>query len=176
MDEVVTSPWAFSSFDLNTGSFRTDIPIIDYGNSPTKFERFTGFIQDSIELNDQVVLSLGAKFEDSDLSGSSVQPGIRASYTLDEQNIFWGAYSRAYRQASLVEQYTTVSYARIWDPATSLWGNQSFSGDPNLDDEKMDAFELGWRTRPSDRLLIELSLYHYYTKRCSFFGATCLQY
>ena len=44
-------------------------------------------------------LSLGAKFEDSDLSGSSIQPGVRASYTLDDQNIFWGAYSRAYRQA-----------------------------------------------------------------------------
>jgi iron complex outermembrane receptor protein len=170
VDEVVTTPWAFSSFDLNTASFRTDIPIIDYGNSPAKFERFAGFIQDSIELNDHVVLSLGAKFEDSDLSGSSVQPGIRASYTLDEQNIFWGAYSRAYRQASLVEQYTTVSYARIWDPATSLWVNQSFSGDPNLDDEKMDAFELGWRTRPSDRLLIELSLYHYDTKDAVFSG------
>ena len=64
----------------------------------------------------RLVLSLGAKFEDSDLSGSSIQPGVRVSYTLDDQNIFWGAYSRAYRQASLVEQYTEVSYARIWNP------------------------------------------------------------
>ena len=40
----------------------------------------------------------------------------------------------------------------------------------NLDDEKMDAFELGWRTRPSDRLLIELSLYHYHTRMQFFRG------
>ena len=59
------------------------------------FDRFTGFIQNSTDLNDQIVLSLGAKFEDSDLTGSSIQPGVRASYTLDDQNIFWGAYSRA---------------------------------------------------------------------------------
>ena len=177
VDDVVTSPWAFSTFDPNTSSFREDIPVLEYGNSPTKFERVTGFLQDSIDLSDEIVLSLGAKFEDSDLSGSSIQPGVRVSYTLDDQNIFWGAYSRAYRQASLVEQYTEVSYARIWNPvdenATPLgkkWINTSFTGASDLDDEKMDAYELGWRTRPSDKLLIELSLYHYETKNAVFSG------
>ena len=187
VDEVVTSPWAFSTvdpsifasaFDLNK-SLRTDIPILEYGSSPTKFERFAGFLQDSIDLSDQLVLSVGAKFEDSDLSGSSIQPGVRVSYTLDDQNIFWGAYSRAYRQASLVEQYTEVSYARIWNPVDKNettnplgkeWINTSFTGASDLDDETMDAFELGWRTRPSDKLLIELSLYHYSTKDAVFSG------
>ena len=75
MDEVVTSPWAFSTFDLNTVCFRDRHSVLEYGNSPTKFERITGFIQDSIDLSMRVVLSLGAKFEDSDLSGSSIQPG-----------------------------------------------------------------------------------------------------
>ena len=170
VDDVVTSPWAFSTFDPNTSNFREDIPVLEYGNSPTKFERVAGFLQDSIDLSDEIVLSLGAKFEDSDLSGSSIQPGVRFSYTLDDQNIFWGAYSRAYRQASLVEQYTKVSYARVYNPATGVWINQSFAGDPSLDDEKMDAYELGWRTRPSDKLLIELSLYHYETKNAVFSG------
>ena len=36
-----------------------------------------------------------------------------------------------------------------------------FTESAHLDDETMDAYELGWRTRPSDKLLIELSLYHY---------------
>jgi outer membrane receptor protein involved in Fe transport len=178
VDDVVTSPWAFSTFDPNTSNFREDIPVLEYGNSPTKFERVAGFLQDSIDLSDEIVLSLGAKFEDSDLSGSSIQPGVRFSYTLDDQNIFWGAYSRAYRQASLVEQYTEVSYARIWNPvdknATNPlgkeWINTSFTGASDLDDETMDAYELGWRTRPSDKLLIELSLYHYETKNAVFSG------
>ena len=34
----------------------------------------------------------------------------------------------------------------------------------------MDAFELGWRARPSEDLLIELSLYHYDTKDAIFSG------
>ena len=181
IDERVTAPWDFPTPVMDTvpGSFTPaavpfppSIPIIDYHYqaNPTKFDRVSGFLQDAIDLNDNTVLAIGAKFEDSDLSGSSIQPGVRMSYTLDEQNILWGAYSRAYRQASLVEQFTKVSYARFYDPLNSVWINQSFASDRSLDDEKMDAFELGWRTRPQDNLLFELSLYHYDTQDAVFSG------
>ena len=57
----------------------------------------------------------------------------------------------------------------IWDPSTLHFGrNTNRFGQPQFDDEKMDAYELGWRTRPSDKLLIELSLYHY-TQRMQYF-------
>ena len=171
VNDVATDPWIFPTFDPSTGfPLRTDIPILDYGDSPTKFDRFTGFIQDSIDLTNRVVLSMGAKFEDSDLSGSTVQPGARFSYSFDDRNIFWGAYSRAYRQPSLVEKYTKVSYARIWDLNRSIWVNTFFESASDLDDERMDAYELGWRMRPSADLLIELSLYHYDTKDAVFSG------
>lgn len=170
VNDVATDPWIFPTFDSSTGSLRTDIPILDYGDSPTKFDRFTGFLQDSIDLTDQVVLSMGAKFEDSDLSGSTVQPGARFSYSFDDRNIFWGAYSRAYRQPSLVEKYTKVSYARIWDLNRSIWVNTFFESASDLDDERMDAYELGWRMRQSADLLIELSFYHYDTKDAVFSG------
>ena len=169
VDQVVTKPWAFA-LDPSNPTILSNIPILDYGDSPTSFDRFTGFIQNSTDLNDQIVLSLGAKFEDSDMTGSSIQPGVRASYTLDDQNIFWGAYSRAKRQPSLTEKYTKVSYARAFDPTTLKWAELSFESATNLNDETMDAYELGWRTRPSDKLLIELSLYYYSTKNAIFSG------
>ena len=170
VNDVVTSPWAFPTKENAADPNYSVIPILDYGTSPTKFDRFTGFLQDSIDLSDDVVLSIGSKFEDGDLSGSNFQPGARISFTLNEQNIFWGAYSRAYRQASLVEKYTKVSYARAWDPVDSNWTNLSFPGNSSNHDEQMDAYELGWRTRPSTDLLIELSLYHYSTKDAVFSG------
>jgi iron complex outermembrane receptor protein len=170
VDEVVTKPWAFSFDPTNPTSLLSNIPVLDYGDSPTSFDRFTGFIQNSTDLNEQTVLSLGVKFEDSDMTGSSIQPGVRASYTLDDQNIFWGAYSRALRQPSLTEKYTKVSYARAFDPTTLKWTELSFESAINLSDETMDAYELGWRTRPSDKLLIELSLYHYSTQNAIFSG------
>ena len=51
-----------------------------------------------------------------------------------------------------------------------FWLNQFFTGSSSSNDEEMDAYELGWRTRPSDKLLIELSLYHYSTKNAVFSG------
>ena len=170
VDESVTKPWAFSFDPLNPNSPLSNIPILEYGNSPTSFDRIAGFIQNSTDLNDQVVLSLGAKFEDSDMTGSSVQPGVRVSYSFNDQNIFWGAYSRALRQPSLTEKYTKVSYARVFDPASFKWSELSFESATNLADEKMDAYELGWRAQPSEKLLIELSLYHYDSKNAIFSG------
>ena len=166
VNEQVTPPWAFPT--INSSGIPDQIPILNYGTSPQKFDRFTGFFQDSISLTDDIVLSIGTKFEDGDLSGSNTQPGARLSFSFNDNNIFWGAYSRAYRQASLVEQFTEVSYARVY--SGGLWINQSFSGNPANHDEKMDAYELGWRTRPSADLLIELSLYHYNTKDAVFSG------
>ena len=46
-----------STFDLNQ-SLRNDIPVLGYGDSPTKFERLSGFLQDSIDLTDQLVFSV----------------------------------------------------------------------------------------------------------------------
>jgi iron complex outermembrane receptor protein len=172
VDEIATPPWRFPAFDPSTGTLRSDIPILDYGTSPTSFDRYAGFLQNSIDLNDRIVLSLGSKFEDSDLTGSSIQPGARLSYALDKRNILWGAYSRAYRQASLVEKFTKVSYGRIWNHPLlpGQWLPMDFESDPTLDDEKMDAFEFGWRTRPQDNLLFELSLFYYDTKDAVFSG------
>jgi iron complex outermembrane receptor protein len=172
VDEIATAPWRFSAFDPSSGTFRTDTPILDYGNSPKSFNRYTAFFQNSIDLDDRTVLSVGSKFEDSDLTGSSIQPGARISYALDQQNLLWGAYSRAYRQASLVEKFTKVSYGRLWNhPAVpNQWSTMDFEADPTLDDEKMDAFEFGWRTRPQENLLLELSLYHYNSQDAVFSG------
>ena len=113
---------------------------------------------------------MGSKFEDSDFSGTTYQPGVRASYSLNRDNLLWGAYSRAHRQASLVEKYTEVSYARFWDATNGIWINQSFEADPTLDDEVMDAYEIGWRSSPSEKFLWELSLFYYDTKDAVFSG------
>ena len=174
--ERVTAPWAFDVYDTDPDTglpvdlVPDQIPIIDYNyqNNPSDFSRITGFLQNSTDINNQISVSIGVKFEDSDLSGTTTQPGLRASYLLDENNILWSAYSKAYRQASLVEQYSKVSYARAL--SGPFWLNQFFTGSSSSNDEEMDAYELGWRTRPSDKLLIELSLYHYSTKNAVFSG------
>ena len=172
--EVVTSPWDFPVLDLasltplSIPGFNS-YPILNY-RGPKSFGRFSAFVQDTFEVNEDFFVSLGSKFEDSDFSGTTYQPGIRASYSVNPENLFWGAYSRARRQASLVEKNTEVSYARFWDATNGIWINQSFEADPTLDDEVMDAYEIGWRSSPSEKFLWELSLFYYDTKDAVFSG------
>jgi iron complex outermembrane receptor protein len=173
--EVVTSPWGFDVYESNTSVSPLSIPgfnsypILNYGGADS-FERFSAFVQNTFEVNEDFFISFGSKFEDGDFSGTTFQPGVRASYSVNPDNLLWAAYSRAHRQASLVEKYTEVSYAREWDPLSSRWINNSFPPRPELDDEVMDAFEIGWRSSPSEKFLWELSLFYYDTKDAVFSG------
>jgi hypothetical protein len=173
--EVVTSPWDFDVYESSTSVSPLSIPgynsypILNYGG-PDSFERFSAFVQNTFEVNEDFFFSFGSKFEDGDFSGTTFQPGVRASYSVNSNNLLWGAYSRAHRQASLVEKYTEVSYARFWYPTDGKWVNESFNADPTLDDEVMDAYEIGWRSSPSEKLLWELSLFYYDTQDAVFSG------
>ena len=175
--ETTTEPWRFLTIDPKIGP-SVDIPILQY-YGPNSFERFSAFLQDTFEVNEDFFISFGNKIEDGDLSGTTVQPGIRASYSINKYNLLWTAYSRAHRQASLVERHTEVSYARIWNPnpfhpdlnpTGKQWINQSFEADSSLDDEVMDAYEIGWRSSPSEKFLWELSLFYYDTQDAVFSG------
>ncbi|MDC1004562.1 TonB-dependent receptor [Opitutales bacterium] len=139
-------------------------PILDYDQSFTKFDRYTGYIQDSISLTDEILISVGAKVEENDLAGFGLQPGIRASWIANDQNIFWAGYAKTHRQPSLRERYTDLTPIWTWNSTTSKWESKTYEGDSSLDREEMDAHELGWRLRPSEDLLFELSTYYYDTQ------------
>ena len=139
-------------------------PILDYDQSFTKFDRYTGYIQDSISLTDEILISVGAKVEENDLAGFGLQPGIRASWMANDQNIFWAGYAKTHRQPSLRERYTDLTPIWTWNSTTSKWESKTYEGDSSLDREEMDAYELGWRLRPNEDLLFELSTYYYDTQ------------
>jgi len=139
-------------------------PILDYDQSFTKFDRYTGYIQDSISLTDEILISVGAKVEENDLAGFGLQPGIRASWMANDQNIFWAGYAKTHRQPSLRERYTDLTPIWTWNSTTSKWESKTYEGDSSLDREEMDAYELGWRLRPTEDFLFELSTYYYDTQ------------
>jgi outer membrane receptor protein involved in Fe transport len=139
-------------------------PILDYDQSFTKFDRYTGYIQDSISLTDEILISVGAKVEENDLAGFGLQPGVRASWMANDQNIFWAGYAKTHRQPSLRERYTDLTPIWTWNSTTSKWESKTYEGDSSLDREEMDAYELGWRMRPTEDFLFELSTYYYDTQ------------
>ena len=148
-------------------------PILDYDQRFTEFERYNAYVQDSISISDNVLLSAGAKLEENDLSGFGFQPGIRASWMVNNQNLFWAGYAKTHRQPSLRERYTDLTPTWTWNSAVSKWESKTYEGDSSLDREEMDAYELGWRLRPNEDLLLELSTYFYDTQN-AVRGATSL--
>ena len=104
---------------------------------------------------------------ENDLAGTGFQPGVRI-LVANNSNVLWAGYSR-HTQPSLRERYTTLTPAKVWIPNLLLpgggvWSNIQFEGDESLDREEIDAYEIGWRSRPNENLLIELSSYYYETK------------
>ena len=103
------------------------------------------------------------------MAGTGFQPGVRASWLANDSNVLWAGYSKSHRQPSLRERYTTLTPAKVWIPnpllpGGGIWSNIQFEGDDSLDREEIDSFELGWRSRPSENLLLEISSYYYDTK------------
>jgi len=150
-------------------SYSDSTPILSYDDEFTNFDRLSAYLQDSISLTDSIEVSIGTKFEENDLAGTGFQPGVRASWLANDSNVFWAGYSKAHRQPSLRERYTTLTPAKVWIPNPLLpgggvWSNIQFEGDESLDREEIDAYEIGWRSRPDENLLIELSSYYYDTK------------
>ena len=144
--------------------FGVQAPILDYDQDYTQFNRFNAYLQDSITLSNELRLSVGAKVEENDLSGFGLQPGVRGSWMANDNNVVWIGYSKAHRQPSLRERYTSLTPYKDWSPATSTWVNKTYAGDEKLDREEMDAYEVGWRIRPNKDLLFEFSTYFYDTK------------
>ena len=172
---TVIEPFAFSSlinptylvppsnpFDPTSSS--SSVPVLSYNQEFTEIDRFTAYIQDSISLTDKIEVSVGTKFEENDLAGTGFQPGVRASWLANDSNVLWAGYSKAHRQPSLRERYTTLTPAKVWIPVAGIWSNIQFEGDESLDREEIDSFELGWRSRPRENLLLEISSYYYDTK------------
>ena len=152
--------------------FGVQAPILDYDQDYTQFNRFNAYLQDSITLSSELRLSLGAKVEENDLSGFGLQPGVRGSWMANDNNVVWIGYSKAHRQPSLRERYTSLTPYKDWSPATSTWVNKTYAGDEKLDREEMDAYEVGWRIRPNKDLLFEFSTYFYDTKNAVRLGTS----
>ena len=174
VSSTVIEPFAFSSLlnpssdPLSPTSYSNSIPVLSYDQEFTHFDRFTAYLQDSISLSDTVEVSIGTKFEENDLAGTGFQPSVRASWLANDSNVLWTGYSKAHRQPSLRERYTTLTPVKVWVPNATLpggglWSNFQYAGNESLDREEIDSFEVGWRSRPNEDFLIELSSYYYDT-------------
>lgn len=113
------------------------------------------FLQDEITLvEDRLRLTLGAKFAHDDYSGFEVQPGARLLWKIDRRQDAWTAVSRAVRTPTRLDSDLRIN--------TVLPGGTnyiSYVGSDEFESEEVIAYELGYRTRPLDRLALDAAAF-----------------
>jgi iron complex outermembrane receptor protein len=113
---------------------------------------FSGFLQDEITLlRDQLILTIGSKFEHNSFSGFEVQPSARIAWLLAKDHTVWAAVSRAVRTPSRID-------TEVFAPSTPPFFLRGGGG--RFDSETVIAYELGYRTELANRLGLSISTFY----------------
>jgi iron complex outermembrane recepter protein len=115
------------------------------------------YAQDEIFFfSDAVRVTAGAKVEDFEYTGISVQPTLRALWHIDSKHTVWSAYSRSVRTPSRFERGAQLDLVTI---PGHLPVTIALQGNPDLQEEHLESRELGWRWRPSHDWSLDLALF-----------------
>lgn len=134
--------------------------VLRYAPDTRDYSVLSGFAQyEYTQLPDRLRWVLGARMEDNDFSGTELQPNLRVIWTPDERSSYWLASSRANRSPSRIEHdgIGNLDYQSVGGGATLT---VSFRGVDSFDAEVLQSHELGWRRRFSERLSLDLALFH----------------
>jgi iron complex outermembrane receptor protein len=119
---------------------------------PAKKNLYWGnlFVQDEIRLADGLELTVGAKIETNVYTGAEFLPSARLGWKLADNQLLWGAASRAVRAPARLDR-------EFFFP-----GNPPFiiRGGPDFVSEVANVFELGYRAQPSSTLSYSVTVFH----------------
>ncbi len=107
------------------------------------------FAQDEIALEDNLRLTIGAKFENNYYTGTEPLPSARLAWKPDPQRLVWGAASRAVRAPSRIDRDFFVNA-----------GPTQLKGGPDFVSEVVKVFEVGYRAQASPQATYSISLFH----------------
>jgi iron complex outermembrane receptor protein len=125
----------------------------------------SGFVQDEIRLiRDRLKLTIGSKFEHNSYTGFEIQPSLRTLWTPAPDHTLWGAVARAVRTPSRGDRDVSQDLFVIppGDPLNPTAAPILIHGKGNQDfqAENLLAFELGYRTSLSKKLMVDAALFH----------------
>jgi iron complex outermembrane receptor protein len=110
----------------------------------------TLFVQDTISLTDDLKLTLGTKAERNSYTGFQAMPGARLSWAISDATLLWGAVSRAVRTPARIDR----------DVYQNAGTTVVIGGGPDFKDEKLFAYELGYRAQIQSRASLSVSTFY----------------
>lgn len=119
---------------------------------------YTAFLQYKMAFlrEEQLVVTIGSKFEHNDYSGFELQPSGRVLWKPTPSQTLWSAITRAVRTPSRLEHDLEIS--GVLNPATNTFGRTI--GDKSFDSEEVLAYELGYRIHPMPWLIVSTTTFY----------------
>jgi iron complex outermembrane receptor protein len=152
-----TTPWDGHDLTLGAGyrfaTFETENPDVADGRHDTNLG--WGFIQDEVEIATDLFVTAGVRLDWHSTSGLNVSPRIAAVWEFEDEQYLRASAGFGFRNPSLREIWFDMPVNLPGLPAPVI-----FTGNDDLDAEKMRAFELGYYGAPTDRLKAGVNLYY----------------
>jgi iron complex outermembrane receptor protein len=104
---------------------------------------YSGFVQDEIELNPDLTLTLGSKIEHNTNTGIEVQPSARMLWKATPTDNFWAVVSRAVQTPTVATTSVNGHVASKAGPYGPMVVN--VRGNPDIESETMLSREIGYR-------------------------------
>lgn len=126
-------------------------PTVAFFPAALDHDLYSAFIQDEVELREDLFLTVGTKLEHYDYTGFEVEPSIRLQWILTRDHALWAAVSRAVRTPSRYDRDLFQP-----DPAYGVFlgGNTTFKS------ETLIAYELGYRGQFGEKISSSLSVFY----------------
>jgi iron complex outermembrane receptor protein len=124
---------------------------------------FSAFAQDEIALrSDSLHLIVGARLEHNTFTGFHLQPTARLAWTLNNRNMLWSAVSGADRTPSRFDTALRDNY--FVSPGNVSTGGLpalvSVFGNPKFKNERLTAFEAGYRNTWTNRFSVDMTAFY----------------
>ncbi len=123
------------------------------------------YVRDEITLiPDQLLFTIGSRFDHNDFSGWEIQPNARLMWMPDAKNSVWAAVSRAVRTPSRAEHDIRLN-TQITNALPGLVNPLPFpvlsqvQGTPSFNAEKLLAYELGYRHQFTFQASIDIAAF-----------------
>ena len=163
--DIVWGLGYLQSDDKTTSSFTIGLIPPD-----RTLRRQSGFIQDEIRMSDTVNLTLGTKVEKNSFSTDNLEwsPNARLAWQANESSTVWGSVARAIRSPSRIEQDGKIVGIMLppfvptapGSPAYPLPTAITVNGNPELESEKVVAYEAGFRSQPFESMSYDIAVFY----------------
>ena len=107
-------------------------------------------MQDQFSLGPKALLTVGSKVEDNHYTGLEFEPSIRLQRELENNQLLWGAVSRAVRTPSRIDH-------DLLEPSS---GQTILAGGSDFQSETVIAYEAGYRGQFGPKLIGSVSVFY----------------